>query len=242
MADHLDSFRFRHQTELNADELDQKLIELSALFEISQTLNSSLNLKSILDNLLFVTMGRMMISKGMILFQIHGQSNKYKIETVKGLPFSLINKEIRIDNLPSHPVFLSDLDKEQDWLEALQIHQIDLLIPLVSLRNFRGVIGFGKKLLSKPYTDDEIGFLSSLSNIAIPAIENALIFEELNHVNRQLDQRIQELNTLFEIGKELNQIFNPQQILKQLSYSLMGQMLVNQFFIAQKTDDHLLPG
>ena len=69
MSDYLDSFRFRHQTDLDSEELDRKLIELSALFEISQTLNSSLNLKSILDNLLFVTMGRMMISKGMILFQ-----------------------------------------------------------------------------------------------------------------------------------------------------------------------------
>lgn len=239
MADHLDSFRFRHQQELNSEELDRKLIELSALFEISQTLNSSLNLKSILDNLLFVTMGRMMISKGMILFQVSGNPNIFKIETVKGLPFSLINKELHIGDLPNHPVFIKEIDTECDWLEPLHSLKIDLLIPLISMRNFRGFIAFGSKLLNKAYTDDELGFLSSMTNIAIPAIENALVFEELNTVNRQLDQKIQELNTLFEIGKELNQIFDAGKILKQLSYSLMGQMLVNQFFIAQKSDHTL---
>ena len=39
--------------------------------------------------------------------------------------------------------------------------------------------------------------------------------------------------------REFNHIFEQEGILKQLSYSLMGQMLINQFFIALKTDDTL---
>ena len=65
------------------------------------------------------------------------------------------------------------------------------------------------------------------------------MFEQLNNVNRELDKKVQELNTLFEIGKEFNQIFDEEVILRQLSYSLMGQMLINQFFIALKSDDTL---
>ncbi|HNB58339.1 MAG TPA: hypothetical protein PKV06_15300, partial [bacterium] len=49
------------------DDVDRKLLELSALFEISQLLNSSLNLTSIVDNILLSPMGRMMINKGLFL-------------------------------------------------------------------------------------------------------------------------------------------------------------------------------
>ncbi|MCD4692016.1 MAG: SpoIIE family protein phosphatase [Calditrichales bacterium] len=236
MPHHLNSFKLRHQDEPNTAELDKRLLELSALFEISQTLNSSLNLKAILDNILLVPMGRMMISKGIILFQ--HEPHQYKIENLKGLPFSLIGKEIHITNAPDYPVLISELDTEDEWLDFFRNFKINLLLPLTSKRNFKGLIGFSGKLIGERYSDDEIEFLSSLGNIAVQSIENALIFDELNQVNRELDQKVQELNTLFEIGKELNQIFDQQNILKQLSYSLMGQMLVNQFIVALKNDDH----
>jgi sigma-B regulation protein RsbU (phosphoserine phosphatase) len=234
MSHYLDNFKERNQEQLKSDELDKRLIELAALFEISQTLNSSLNLKSILDNILFVPMGRMMISKGIILLEDHFQ--EYKIENIKGLPFSLVGKEIHIKKLPEHPVLISELDSDEDWIEFFKSFKIELLLPLISKRELRGLIAYSKKLTGQVYSDEEIEFLSSLANMAIQSIENALVFEKLNEVNRELDHTIQELNTLFEIGKELNQIFNESDILKQLSYSLMGQMLINQFFVALKTD------
>lgn len=237
MPHHLDSFKARNEAELQSNELDKRLIELSALFEISQTLNSSLNLKSILDNILLVPMGRMMISKGIIMLQ--DQPHEYKIENLKGLPFSLIEKQIHISHLPEHPILVSELSSDEDWVEFFTNFKIELLLPLISKREFRGLIGYGTKLNTQSYSDEEIDFLSSLANMAIQSIENAMVFEELNDVNRELDHKIQELNTLFEIGKELNQIFNEDDILKQLSYSLMGQMLVNQFFVAIKVDNKL---
>ena len=55
MTDHLASFKERKNLEeTNSDDVDRRLIELSSLFEISQTLNSSLNLQSILNNILLV--------------------------------------------------------------------------------------------------------------------------------------------------------------------------------------------
>jgi len=237
MSKHLDNFRERHQQEFARNDLDKRLLELSALFEISQTLNSSLNLKNILDTILFVPMGRMMISKGIIL--IGRSSSEYVIENSKGLPLNLIHKSLHITNLPEHPVFLSQTDIKEDWISFFKNFQIELLLPLISKREFRGLIGFSRKLTGEQFDDEEVEFLNSLSQIALQSIENALVFDQLNQVNRELDHKIQELNTVFEIGKELNQIFEPQDILKQLSYSLMGQMLVNQFFVALMTDEKL---
>jgi len=237
MAHHLDSFRARNQANLDSGELDKRLIELSALFEISQTLNSSLNLKSILDNILLVPMGRMMISKGMIMLQ--KKTNQYVVENLKGLPQGLLDKEIHISHLPDRPALLSDLEVRGDWIDFFSDFKIELIIPLISKRDFRGLLCFGKKLNRQPYSDEEVEFLDSLANIAIQSIENAVSVEKLNQANRELDNKIQELQTLFEIGRELNRIFSEQEILKQLSYSLMGQMLINQFFVALKVGQQL---
>ena len=114
MTDHLASFKERKNLEdTTSDDMDRRLIELSALFEISQTLNSSLNLQSILNNILLVPMGRMMLGKGLIL--IKNQGNDYKIETIKGLPHKLQGKEIEIPDIPTHPFFIQELDKKETW-------------------------------------------------------------------------------------------------------------------------------
>ncbi|MBN1408550.1 MAG: PP2C family protein-serine/threonine phosphatase [Calditrichaceae bacterium] len=237
MSHHLESFKERNLTKIQTEELDRRHIELLALFEISQSLSSSLNLKSILDTILLVPMGRMMISRGLVLLQ--DEAYEYKIKNIKGLPYSILEKQIHISSYPDHPIFISKTEKSEDWISFLSDYHIELLLPLISKHNQRGFIGYGSKLSKQPYSDEEIEFLSSLSNIAVQSIENAIVFEELNSVNRELDKKIQELNTLFEIGKEFNHIFEQEGILKQLSYSLMGQMLINQFFIALKTDDTL---
>ncbi|MBN2426331.1 MAG: SpoIIE family protein phosphatase [Calditrichaceae bacterium] len=237
MPHYLDSFRERHKADLFSNELDKKIIELSALIEISQTLNSTLNLKSILDNILLVPMGRMMISRGIILFE--SQPHQYKIESVKGLPFSMIGEEIRIADLPDYPLMIDKVDSKKEWKTFFTQNKISFMVPLSSSRDFRGILGFGDKITGQSFVDEEAEFLSSLGNIAVQAIENALIYNELHNVNRELDGRIQELNTLFEIGNELNRQFEEDKILRQLSYSLMGQLLINQFFVLLKKDNWL---
>ena len=58
----------KYNTE-NIQAINQRLIELSSLFEISQILNSSLDLKNILNNILLIPMGRLMVSKGVFFLK-----------------------------------------------------------------------------------------------------------------------------------------------------------------------------
>jgi len=234
MTGHLSSFKSRNIEQLDSSELDKRLLELSALFEISKTLNSSLDLKSILDNLLLVPMGRMMISKGIVLF--HRKKEQYVLKHLKGLSHTLLEQQVNIEQFPESPVVLSAVDSTEKWIHFFKELQIELLVPISSSIQFKGLLGYGKKLSGQPYTEDELQFLTSLGNIAAQSIENANMINQLNTANRSLDQKVQELNTLFEIGRELNQIFDPPSILKQLSFSLMGQMLVNQFLVVLKKE------
>ena len=231
--------RYQDNNTANSDksELNKRLFELSALFEISKTLNSTLNLKSILDNILLVPMGRMMISRGIVLFG--DQYDNYTIQNLKGLPESLAEQSIKINTLPAHSLFAEEIEEDDDWAVFFKENKISLIIPLLSNSGFKGIIGYGKKLVGGNYTTNEVEFLVSISNIAVQAIENAKVLEQLSRSNRNLDQKVQELNTLFEIGKELNRIFDREKILKQLSFSLMGQLLINQFQIILKENEAL---
>ena len=231
--------RYQNNNTANSDksELNKRLFELSALFEISKTLNSTLNLKSILDNILLVPMGRMMISRGIVLFG--DQYDNYTIQNLKGLPESLAEQSIKINKLPAHSLFAEETAEDDDWAAFFKENKISLIIPLMSNSGFKGIIGYGKKLVGGDYTTNEVEFLVSISNIAVQAIENAKMVQQLSRSNRNLDQKVQELNTLFEIGKELNHIFDRDKILKQLSFSLMGQLLINQFQIILKENNAL---
>jgi len=232
---YLSSFRERHKQELQSAELDKRLLELSALFELSQLLNASLNLKSILDNILLIPMGRMMLSRGVTLLK--KDKRQYAFANVKGVGQEWLGRQIMIEQPPSEPILLSENKQNVSWMNTFRNLHLELVLPLIFQNKHKGLIAFSKKLNGQPFSENEIDFLFSLSNIAAQAIENAQMFEQLNQLNRSLDQKIQELNTLFEIGKELNQIFDEPEILKQLSFSLMGQMLVNQFCIALKRED-----
>ncbi len=208
------------------NELDRRVLELSDLFDISQSLYTSLNLTSILDQLLLVPMGRMLVTRGLVVLKV--KENTFKIVHFKGLPDSIQNQSISISKNILQPFILT---KETDKAESLHKLNIHILIPFFNRNGLAGFLGFGSKFGKATYSDDEIRFLSSLANMGAQAIENAAMVRELQTANRALDQKVQELNTLFEIGRELNRSFEEGPILKQLAFSLMGQLRVNQFFL-----------
>ena len=220
----------------NERALNDKFMELQALFEFSQILNSSLRLKSILDNMLLTPMGKMMISKGIILLN-QGQ-DLYQVETCKGLPRTLINRQVYVAESFHSPVFVHEIDNgTADWNQFFKNLGIEILLPITSNRQNLGLIGLGKKITGTEYSESELDFLNSISNIAAASVENGLMFHELNTVNRRLDKKVQELKTLFEIGKELNSTLDVDKIINLLVYTVMGEMVVNRVVIFLKAAD-----
>ncbi|NUM79499.1 SpoIIE family protein phosphatase [bacterium] len=218
------------------DEVDRKLFELSALFEISQLLNSSLNLTSIADNILLSPMGRMMINKG--VFLMHRGDHHFEVYTLKGLSRELIGKKLHMPDLPQKPFLLEEIKSNGFlWLSFFEQFDIKLFLPIVLRNDTLGLVAYGKKLIGKGYIESEIEFLSSMANIAATSIHNGVVFEELKSVNVKLDKKIQELNTLFDIGKELNAVLDSKQIVKLLGYGLMGEMMLNKFAVYLRRGD-----
>jgi len=218
-------------------ELDERLLELTALFEITQTLTASLSLNAILENLLRIPMGHMLISRGIVLLQKE-QDDEFIVEDLKGISHQLLNKSLVIDDPPSHAVLVKDIPKDCDWASFFKKFDIQLILPLNSSQGTIGVVGFGGKISGQSFKQGEIEFLNSLSNIAATAVSNGLMVEEIQGVNRKLDRKIQQLNTIFDISRELNTTLDRNKIVNLLSFAVMGELMVNKCVVATACNDH----
>jgi len=213
-----------------SEQLDKRLLELTALFEISRSLSASINLNAILENILRIPMGHMLISRGMILLK-KGIEDIYSIEGIKGFPRQLMGKTIEVDMPPVRSVSVQEVSDNHFWKAFFKEFEIELILPLVSSRGVIGLVGFGAKINGEAYEESEMEFLDSLSNIAATTVANGLMVDEIQTVNRQLDRKIQQLNTIFDISREFNITLDRKKIGSLLSFAVMGELMVNKCIV-----------
>jgi sigma-B regulation protein RsbU (phosphoserine phosphatase) len=227
----LDYLSDKYQTE-NVREINQRLIELSSVFETSQILNSTIELEAVLNNLLLIPMGRLMISRGIVFLK---SQDKFIIKFAKGISKEPTEFYFEVNELPVENEIL-DLEslsgeKFPKICSLMEDQRLALFIPVYSQDHLIGVLLYGKKIDNNPFTNEEKDFLSSLANLSATAIENAMKLEEIKDINQQLDERIQQLKTLFDIAQGLSATLESEKIIKLLVYALMGQMLVYHYAI-----------
>lgn len=220
--------RNNHGAQRLSRELDERIVDLQALFDVSRTLNSSLQLKNILDTLLLTPMGKMMIGKGVVLLA-RGE-HRFVIETLKGIPRTHIGQEFEINLTQPTTQFLNELESEP-WAALLIKLGLRLMVPIFSNNRCLGMMVYSTKSNEQNYGSNDLEYLNSLANLAATAVENALIFQQLNDVNRRLDKKNQELNTLFEISKEINSTLEGDKIINVLAYALMGELMAQRCMI-----------
>lgn len=214
--------------------LEEREQDLNDLFEVSSRLSSLTSYESIIEQVLLSLMGRLMIQKSAFML-IAGEDELQLIKT-KGLDDSLEGMTVKYSDLPESFSPVSDLNDSNPLKEFLIENNIEALFPLMRKGSILGILGFGKRLLGKKYENEEINYVSSLLSLAASSIENALIVADVKRANKGLDRKNQELQTLFELGKELNSTLDLDEIVKQFGYALMGQLMVSKFLLYLKTD------
>ncbi len=209
--------------------------DLSALFEFSNIVNASLDLNFILGHFLLTIMGKILSTRGIILLKKEGE--KFTVKTTKGIRTELQNTEIVCKKLPQRIVYVQREDaRKYPWLKLFREQGISILVPLTVRENIFGVAGFSPLQKLKKLGQKEETYIKSLANIAATAIEKSLIIDEVKQVNRRLDGKVQELNTLFEMSKEFNAVLNTERLLKLLSFSLLGQVGTSRYFVCLKKE------
>lgn len=212
--------------------------ELKTLLETSRMLIESQDMDFVLNNLLLITMGKLMVSRGMILLYQPGSDN-YIISKSKGR------------NCPEEGQTISfDWDKEVQEQSVIQCGVDDFEMPdliegdqhctFFNLQTSNDHIGFlclGSKGNKQPLSQREIEFVESLSIISSVAIANSRMFTELRRINRMLDRKVYELNTLFDLSKDFNILVDREEIIRIFKFAMLGQMLIRKFFFVLEYED-----
>ncbi|MDZ7683522.1 MAG: PP2C family protein-serine/threonine phosphatase [Fodinibius sp.] len=77
--------------------------------------------------------------------------------------------------------------------------------------------------------------MESLSIISSVAIANSRMLQ-LRRINRMLDRKVYELNTLFDLSKDFNIMVDREEIVRIFKFAMLGQMLIRKFFFVLEND------
>ncbi len=201
--------------------LDKKsLRNLSALVDFSNLINSSLDAKFILNNLILTCFGKFHTTKG--LFAIVSKGTLKAIVN-KGLDGKM--KDIFPQTTSSE--YLNSLELKKYLKANKLVHSQEVH----SANNLIGVLFLGERLSGEEYSDDDVKFLQTFLNITATALENSISITELKGVNKNLDNKVHQLSALFDLSKEFSGILEIPLISKLLGFSIIGQLLVTKYAI-----------
>ena len=193
---------------------------LSALVDFSNNINSNLNLDFALNNLLLTCFGKLTISKGIIA--LYNDEGEIEIALSKG-----VSKEI-LNDFPNKI-------KRESAFENLKVfcssNNFELTEEIVSSDQLLGYFILGKKINKQEYTSEDKLFISTILKIGSTTIRNAQSFNKLSNLNKELDSKINQLNSIFDLGKEFSSILEIERVSKLLVYSVSAQMLISKYAI-----------
>ena len=137
---------------------------LNALVEFSKAVNSSLDLKFILNNVLLTCMGKFFATKGAITVN------------EKGILKIMISKGVSADFEENFPIItIKDVIDETGKLEKITDSGSFVCVEFIQASDKNlGIIFLGEKLNKTPYSNEDIQFLKTILNISATAIQNSM--------------------------------------------------------------------
>ncbi len=218
----------------------ESLFEHQALFEFSRIINSSIDRKFILNHILLTIMGKMLCSKGMVLLTDGGDN--YRVNMLKGFEPGLLNAAVRIRRVPAELFTVKGVKASSyPWIPFFRQAGVRFLLPMVITDKPIGFLAFGERLSTRKLEPRETTYFRSLANISATAVEKSRTIEEVRQINRQMDMKVQELNTLFDLSKEFGSLLDAEKQIKLLVYSLMGQVGVHRYMICLRSGADISP-
>lgn len=219
----------------NIDERKSRF-ELRTLLETSRMLIESQEPDFVLNNLLLITMGKLLVPRGMILIK-NPAKNEYLVSRSKGQGWHAENSTINI-NVPQ-AVLEQSLIKLQDFPDLaaqLKVGTGSVLFNLRTTTHHLGFLCLGERLNKAPITPAELEFIESLSIISSVAIANSRMFQEMRQINRRLDRKVHDLNTLLDLSKDFNLMVDQDEIARVFKFAMLGQMLIRTFFFVLEAE------
>lgn len=211
--------------------------ELRTLLETSRMLIESQEPDFVLNNLLLITMGKLLVPKGMILIN-KGSDHFYQVSKIKGKNTLSEDDSIQL-NFPEAALEHTVLQGSDhpEVTKKLDLPEGSIFFNLRTTNHHLGFLCLGPKGTKKELTDSELEFIESLTIISSVAIANSRMFQELRLINRKLDRKVHDLHTLLELSKDFNLMVDLEEIARTFKFAMLGQMLIRTFFFVLDIED-----
>lgn len=205
---------------------------LSTILDFGTRINSSIDPNFVFNNILLTCMGKFLTTRGAVFIF---KDDELIFKSGKGINLSSKYNSFQIQL----PISKMNLDQHQTIQEIKTEYGFKLIQPIFTSSRELGILFLGERLNKQPYTDEDIKFLRTILNISAPAIENSLIIQQLQSLNKALNSKVSQIRSLFEMSKEFSLLLDMKNVCKLLSYTIMGNMLIKKYCIALKGDDRL---
>ncbi len=178
---------------------------LQALLESAKLLSSSLALPDLLAHLLRTVMGRLLVSRAVIAVDLDGSM---RVALARGVP-----------SLSKNSLFTEEIGRAAKLEQFFPIEQTGRAI---------GILAIGP-VASGFLAAEEEDFVNALLGLAASSIANAQAHEATVRSNEKLEQKVQELRALIDLGRGVSASLEPDDIAQMLMLTLAGRWIISKY-------------
>jgi signal transduction histidine kinase len=203
--------------------------QLITLYEVSRKINTQLNLRKLLDEIMDLAIQLLHAEKGLILFrdpdsgeftvEVARDMDKRAIEDVVNWSHSIIRKV----EAKGEPVLLQNVPETKgvDTSSSLMRYKIKsvICVPLCSRQQLIGTIYLDTTNSKHFFKKEDLTFLEAFANLAGIAIENARSYQEIENLNANLEKLVEKRTE--ELHHKNKELFNAYQELKNTQLQLV---------------------
>ena len=208
-----------------SDQLDYYLASLN---ELGEVLIDAEKPESVGKGILRLMLGTVMASKGAI-FLYHRTKEKLSVLASQGLqerkPFSPPKK--LIDQSGKHRHDHIKLDKIPPWItgelkKCITESAMKILVPLFHKDHMLGVLCVGKKFMDEVFTATDLKILEIIANHLTKALYNYELIQEVEEKQTQLNLKLLELETLFDISVAISSVLDMDKLGEEILWRSVG--------------------
>lgn len=176
------------------EQYEKRIYDLQQMLEITRSLCSTVELNTLIESILYVTMAQMRaLAAGVFIlntddgFDLGNNFSGFELDSSLSYSISMNSKLIEILSAAQDKVYTLKelreplLAEDHQNLRILESLRATLIIPLISKNHMNGILVLGERISSNPdddydtYEKDEISIIASLASVAI---NNAFLVEK----------------------------------------------------------------
>lgn len=198
-------------------------INLESLLDFSANLNEVYEEELVYNYVLLTLMGKLRILRACVLEVNNDENQKvFKPVLFKGKGFF---SPVRFFDIKE----FKELSEAEEGEKQLYKAGYKYCFPVTAGNNLECIICLGGSYDNNKFHESEIQYINLLANITAKSLQTVKKHKSLIIEKNNTDKHNQLLSALFEFSNDFSGLLSHSQILKMLSFRIMGQLMVSRF-------------